>query len=57
MKSMIVDPFQARRLEKILGRPLKDSEREGHEPVKYKLNGKLHVEWVTKYNLRDFMTR
>jgi len=57
MKSMICDPFQVRRLEKLLKRPLRDSEREGHEPVKYKLNGKLQIEWVTKYNLKDFMSR
>jgi len=57
MKSMICDPFQVRRLERILKRPLKDTERDGFEPVKYKLNGKLHVEWIQKFNLRDFMSR
>jgi hypothetical protein len=57
MKSMICDPFQVKRLERELKRPLKDSEREGFEPVKYRKNGKLVVEWITKFNLRDFMSR
>lgn len=57
MKSMICDPFQVKRLERELKRPLTNDEREGFVPVKFKKNGKYHVEYVTKYNLRDFMSR
>lgn len=55
MKSYICDPFQVKRLEKKLKRPLTHQERESEVPVKYKEpNGKMMIEWVKKFNFRDF---
>lgn len=55
MKSYIRDPFQVRRLEKLLRRPLTEMELEGQVPVKYQeTSGKVIVEWIRKFNFRDF---
>lgn len=55
MKVFMSDPYQTKRLEKMLGRKLTTAEHEGEAPVRIrKPDGTLHVEWVRKLNMRDF---
>jgi hypothetical protein len=55
MKTFLPDPFQIKRLEKKINRPLTAIEREGEAPVRWKdANGKTQLEWVKRYNMRDF---
>ena len=55
MQSHICDPFQVKKLEKLLKRELKPEERDGEVPVKVKMpDGRWHIEWVRKFNFRDF---
>ena len=58
MKSFLCDPFQVKRLEKKLKRPLTELERAGEAPVRTKdVNGKVQLEWIRRYNLKDFAGR
>ena len=56
--SYISDPFQVKRLEKAIKRPLTELERLGEMPVRIKdVNGRVSLEWVKRYNLKDFAGR
>jgi hypothetical protein len=58
MTSYIRDPFQIRRLERLIKRPLTEAELEGMAPVRFRdANGQTKVEWVRKLNFRDFYTK
>lgn len=55
MTSYIHDPFQVRRLQRLVKRALTTAELEGQVPVRIKdANGKVSHEWVRKFNFRDF---
>lgn len=55
MTTWIRDPFQVKRLEQKLGRKLSEAELEGEAPVRVKdANGKVKLEWIKRYNIRDF---
>ncbi len=55
MQSFVRDPFQVKRLERLLNRKLTLAELEGEAPVRIrKADGTLHVEWIKKYNFKDF---
>ena len=54
MQSFIHDPFQCKRLERLLKRKLTTAELEGEAPVRIrKSDGTLHVEWVHKIDLKS----
>jgi hypothetical protein len=58
MTSYISDPFQVKRLEKLAKRKLTELELAGEEAVRFKdVNGKVHFEWIRKYNFKDFYSR
>lgn len=55
MQSFIHDPFAVKRLEKLLKRKLTTAELEGEAPVRIrKADGTMHIEWIKKFNLKDF---
>jgi hypothetical protein len=55
MQNFIRDPFAIKRLERILQRKLTTAELEGEAPVRVrKSDGTMHLEWIKKYNMRDF---
>lgn len=58
MTVLICDPFQVRRLEKILKRPLTETERSGETPVRVRdADGRMKFEYVRRYNMRDFYSK
>lgn len=58
MTTMLCDPFQVKRLERLIKRPLTLAEREGQAPVRFKdPNGQTKFEWIKRYNIRDFYSK
>lgn len=58
INSKIADPFQVKRLERAIKRPLTELERVGEMPVRVKdENGRVNFTWVKQYNLKDFASR
>ena len=55
MNTFICDPFQIRRLERLVKRPLTAMERAGQMPVRFKsVNGDVMFERVKLHNLKEF---
>lgn len=55
MTQQIGDPFQIKRLEKFLKRPLSELERTGQVPIRIKdVNGVVRHEFVKMHNFKDF---
>lgn len=58
MNSFFPDPFQVKRLEKLMKRSLTELERAGEQAVRYKdVNGKVQFEWIRRYNMKDMYGR
>lgn len=58
MNSFFPDPFQVKRLEKLVKRSLTELERMGEMPVRFKdVNGKVQFEWIRRYNMKDMYSR
>jgi len=57
MIETIGEPFQIRRLERIIGRKLHEVERKGILPIKYKQGNRIIYERIKQHNFKDFYSK
>ena len=58
MTSYMCDPFQVKKLQRLVKRELTELERMGEMPVRWKdTDGRVQFEWVKRYSMKDFYSR